>query len=214
MTVTSEDRADYESVTASFRPQPTPDMCFTACLKNILDEIFNRHDVDGHEISLNRLNDIFDYREWNASSTENIPAKLDPVISDIGFNAKVASGLEIEDLQTIISDPNRSYPLVELDKAYFDSIEDWDPRPGGDGYEWTHVVIPHTVNDEDILFYDPFGDIMLRSGNVESPPTERSQTQFYEWWSAPETRWTMWIQQKGQRTLSSPEFRSDSNEWD
>lgn len=211
MTVTDADREDYNTIVSEFISQHQLDMCFTACVKNILDDLIRRHDISGLSVSLSDLNDIFDYRHMQASTTRDIPAKLDPIISDYGFRAKVGVGLEIEDLESIIEADNRSYPIVDLDGSYFDSVEGYDPRPGADGYQWTHTVIPFVVNHENVLFYDPFGEIMMRSSNVDSPPTERSHTQFYEWWSAPETRWAVWLQREGQRTLTSPEFRGGSN---
>lgn len=211
MTISPEDRERYEAIVSKFTPQPRPDMCFTAALKNVLDELGSRHGVNGISVSIQELNEIFDYRDQFASSTRDIPARLDPVLRDYGYDSRVVSGIGIEDLQAVILDDDRSYPIVDVHESYFETVVDYDPRPGGDGFQWSHVIVPFTVNHKEILFYDPYEEIFQRSTRVNAPPVEMSQSQFFELWSAPETRWTMWVQREGQRTLTSPEFRGDDN---
>lgn len=211
MTITSDDRDQYESTVEDFIPQPRPDMCIPVALKNVLDELSERHGVDGLSMSIQELSDIFDYRDQFASATNDIPARIDPVLRDYGYDSRVVSGITLDDLQAIIDHENRSYPIVDVHETYFENVVDYDPRPGGDGFQWPHVIVPFKVNHESILFYDPYEEIFQRSTRVDSPPTEMSQRQFYELWSAPDTRWTMWIQREGQRTLTSPEFAEDNN---
>lgn len=209
MTITESERETFHSTAADFRPQITEDMCLPTALKNVLDELANRHDADS-PLSLSDLNEICDYRNGAASTAQNVPALLDPEIEEHGLETRISIGTSFEDLQAIIDDNDRSLPIVELDSAYFDSVDGYDPRGGIDGYQWDHVVIPFAVNDETILFYDPFEEIFQRSSRIDSPPTERSKTQFYEWWTAAGSRWTMWLQRSDQQVLTSPKFEEDN----
>lgn len=208
MTITDVEREAFQTTVEEFQPQITADMCLPTALKNILDEFAERHDADG-PLSLSDLNDICDYREGNAATARDVPAKLDPEIKEYDIETRVSMGTSFDDLQAIIDDNDRSLPIVELDAAYFDSVDGYDPRGGVDGYQWDHVVIPFTVNDETVLFYDPFEQIFQRSTRIDSPPTERSKTKFYEWWTAASSRWTMWLQRRHQQVLTSPQFKED-----
>lgn len=158
MTITDADREAFQSTVEEFRPQITEDMCLPTALKNVLDELAERHGADG-PLSLSDLNDICDYRAGSASTAQGVPAKLDPEIEEYGLETRISIGTSFEDLQAIIDDNDRSLPIVELDSAYFDSVDDYDPRAGVDGYQWDHIVIPFAVNEETVLFYDPYGEI-------------------------------------------------------
>jgi hypothetical protein len=209
VTISEADRETFQTAVSDFRPQITEDMCLPTALKNVLDELADRHGVD-EILSLSEINDICDYRAGAASTARNVPAKLDPEIEDWGIETRIQVGTSFDDLQAIIDDNDRSLPIVELDSAYFDSVEGYDPRGGIDNYQWDHVVIPFAVNDETVLFYDPFEEIFERSTRIEAPPTERSKNQFYEWWTAASSRWTMWLQRSDQQVLTSPRFESDN----
>lgn len=211
MTITEDDREVYDSVASGFHSQHEPDMCLPTAIKNVLDDLEARHEIDGLSMSLSDLNDILGYEYEFATASKGLPEKLDPIIGEVGYTTKISVNIELEDLESIIQDESRSYPIVDLDDAYFDSVKNWNPRAGSDGYQWPHVVIPFAVNHEEVLFYDPMGEIAMKYPGVSSPPSERSYAEFNEWWSAPETRWTLWFQREGQRTLTSPEFREAFN---
>lgn len=208
MTISESDRETFQATVEDFQPQITADMCLPTALKNVLDEFAGRHGSDS-PLSLSDINDICDYRAGGASTAQGLPAKLDPEIEEDGIETRISIGTSFEDLQAIIDDNDRSLPIVELDSAYFDSVDGYNPRGGRDGYQWDHVLIPFAVNTETVLFYDPFEQIFQRSPSVEAPPTERSKTQFYEWWTAASSRWTMWLQRRDQQVLTSPRFKED-----
>ena len=205
VTITEADRETFQSTVKEFQPQINEDQCLPAALKNILDELADRHD-GSHTLSLSDLADICDYREGFASSTRNIHSRLNPEIEQFNLEVKTTTGTHFDDLEAIINNDYRSLPIVELDDAYFDSIEGYTPLGGVDGYQWVHTVIPFAVNDEEVLFYDPYGQILRQSSRIDVPPTERSQTEFYEWWTAAGGRWTLWIERRDQQMLTSTRF--------
>ena len=208
MTITEAERQTFEATVEDFHPQILEDMCLPTALKNVLDEFAARHDA-GSPLSQSDLNDICDYREGNAATTHNIANRLDPEIEEYSIETRITINTSLDDLQAIIDEHERSLPLVELDAAYFESVDGYDVRGGSDGYQWNHIVIPFAVNDETVLFYDPFEQIFQRSGRIDSPPSERSKTEFYEWWSSASSRWTMWLEREDQQVLTSPRFTED-----
>lgn len=208
MTITETERETFQETVTDFQPQITEDMCLPTALKNVLDEFADRHDADS-PLSQSELNDICDYREGAGASSHNIAARLDPEIEEYGIETRITINTSLDDIQAIIDDQERSLPLVELDAAYFESVDGYDARAGGDGYQWNHIVVPFAVNDETVLFYDPFEEIFQRSSRIDAPPTERSKTQFYEWWSTASSRWAMWLQREDQQVLTSPRFTED-----
>lgn len=113
MTITQSDRDAFQSTVEDFQPQINEDQCLPAALKNVLDDLANRHDGD-HTLSLSDLDDICDYREGAASSTRNIHARLNPEIREYGTEVKTATGINFDDLQAIIDEKDRSLPIVEL----------------------------------------------------------------------------------------------------
>lgn len=208
MTITEAERQTFDDTVEEFNPQITEDMCLPTALKNVLDELFDRHGAD-HGLSQSDLNDICDYREGHGATSHNIPAKLNPEIEDYGIETRISMGTSLDDIQAIIEDNERSLPIVELDPAYFESVDGYDARPGTNGYQWNHIVIPFAVNDETVLFYDPFEEIFQRSTNVDKAPTERSKARFYEWWSAASSRWALWLEREDQQVLTNPNFMED-----
>lgn len=206
MTITDADRETFWDTVEEFQPQITEDMCLPTALKNVLDDFAQRHGRES-PLSLSELNEICDYREGGAATARDVPPKLDPEIEEYGIETRIMLNTSFDDLKAIIEGDDRSLPIVELDEAYFDSVEEYNPRRGVDGYQWDHVVIPFAVNDETVLFYDPFEEIFQRSSRVDSPPAERSRTEFYEWWTAASSRWTMWLESRDQQTLTSPRFQ-------
>ena len=211
MTITETDRETFQATVDDFQPQHHPDQCLPTALKNILDEMAERHGGTS-PLSLSDLDDICEYERGFASVTQNIHARLNPEIAESGVEVKTARGLNIEDLNAIINDQSRSLPVVELHQDYFDSIDDYDPRAGSNGYQWFHVVIPFAVNDETILFYDPYSQILLKSSRIDTPPTERKQRRFFEWWTSSSGRWTLWVERKDQQMITSSRFEDESNE--
>jgi signal transduction histidine kinase len=122
VTITDADRETFQTTVEEFRPQITEDMCLPTALKNVLDEFAERHGFDS-PLSLSDLNDICDYRDGGASTSRNVPAKLDPEIEEYGIETRIMFNTTFEDLEAIIDDNDRSLPIVELDAAYFDSVE-------------------------------------------------------------------------------------------
>lgn len=204
MTISDADWRRYENTTEDFQPQTLPDQCLPIALKNVLDEMADRLDYPGLSFSISDLEDICNYQEGMGSSAEEVPHVLGAEIEEIGFTVKTQINMSLGDLDEKIEKGTCSYPLVELDPDYFDTIENWSPTGSRHGRSFPHIVIPFKINTEKVLYYDPFGAIMMRSGAVSTPKRTLDQSDFFTFWSGrAHPRWTMWIEQLEQQTLEA-----------
>lgn len=202
MTITESDEETYQATVSEFQPQIKPDGCYPTAIKNILDELAERKGFDGMKLSLSDVNDLCNYRDGLYTEEEIIPEALTREISEYGFQAVEASGTEMdyERLKKIIDDENTSLPIVELDPSYFEEVENY--RVQGEP-ESTHTVIVFKVNDNRILYYDPYENFFERSSRINEAPYTWDKTGFYELWSGDhEERWTFWLEKKDQPLLS------------
>lgn len=210
MTITDSDREEYQSTIAEFHSQHKPDDCLPTALKNILNELADRHDEPGLSYSLQKLHQICNYKDEMAATPEYVPDRLGDRLEDDGYMVKSAINVELSELAGLIESEESSYPIAEVDPDYFDTIDGWDPRPGVDGRNWPHTLVMFKVNESQVLFFDPFDEMMLRSSNVDTPKTSLPKAQFYDLWSGRSlSRWTMWVEERPQTTLDQIEGGTD-----
>lgn len=209
MTITQEDRELYDTTVSDFYTQHEPDSCFPTALKNISDELADRKNEPDLRHSLSEISEVLDYMENRASASDRLASRLDPLLQKAGFEINVMTGVDYDQLQTIIDSEDRSFPVCELHEQYFEDIgqhtEVYTPEPGIDGFgRWPHVVIPFKFNSDNVLYFDPyiqfFHDLedLEESGALDVP----IQT-FNEWWSKPEKRWALWAEPMKQQTLNA-----------
>lgn len=202
MTITDSDREEYQTTIGAFHSQHKPDDCLPTALKNILDELSNRHAQPEISYSLDTLHQLCNYKEGMASTSEYVPDRLGDRLETDGYTVKSATNVELSELAGLIQSEESSYPIAEVDPDYFDTIDGWDPRPGVDGRNWPHILIMFKINDNSVLFFDPFDEMMSRSSNVDTPKTSLPKAQFYDLWSGRAlSRWTMWVEERPQTTL-------------
>lgn len=189
---------------AYFKPQPTPDYCLPIGIRNILEELADRHDAPNLAIPRREIEDITNYTPGFASSSEQVPAVLGAELEDIGYTVKQQQNTQLAELDEIIQRGTASYPLVELDPKYFDYIENWSPQSSRRGYSFPHVIVPFKINSDDLLYYDPFDQMMVQSGRVDESKVKISKNNFFDLWNeGPNPRWTMWVEQLEQQTLQA-----------
>lgn len=204
MTITEEDWETFNRLTTGFSTQHEQDSCFPTCVKNILDELADRTGSDGLRHSISDIADQFEYQHGRASKTDRIPSRLDPLIESAGYETRVFSGLDFNRLEALIQNEEWSLPICELHSRYFDDIRElnngYTPEGGRDQYgRYLHTVIPFKHNSTNILFFDPFLDWFSMDDDAQGFEVQTSL--FYEWWSRPEKRWTMWIEPTDQASL-------------
>jgi hypothetical protein len=202
VTITEADWDQYEAVTGSFQSQHRPDTCLPTALKNVLDELAERHDSPELEYGLDELSEICDYRDRMGSSTEEVPERLGAELELDGYTVKTLMNCELSELGHIIQSGESSYPIANLPPGYFDTIDGWDIRAGTDGAHFNHKLVIFNINDRTVLFHDPFEAMMMRSSRVTEPHRELSKAEFYDLWcEGAHPRWLMWIERRPQTTL-------------
>ena len=202
MTITESDKETYQSTVSEFQPQITADGCYPTAIKNVLDELAERTGHGGMSMSLSDVNSLCNYREGLYTEEQIIPDALTREVSDYGYRAVEASGsdMDYERLQQIIDNESISLPIVELDPSYFEQVENY--RVQGEA-EATHTVIVFKINDDKVLYYDPYENFFERSSRIDEAPYTWPKTGFYELWSGDrEERWTFWLEPKDQSLLS------------
>lgn len=203
MTITETDEETFQTTVTDFHAQIQPDACLPTAIKNILDELEERQDIDGLSMSQSDLNDLCGYREGFYSREEIIPEQLSHEISGYGYVAREASGdqMDLDALHTIIEDEQSSLPIVELDPDYFREVEGY--RVQESEHLPSHVVIVFKVNDDEVLYYDPYENFFERSSRIEEAPRTWSKTGFFELWSGRyDQRWSLWIDRREEPSLA------------
>lgn len=197
MTITRSDRDRYESTVTEFHVQSEPDNCFPTALKNIFDELADRKDEQGLRYSVSDIAEALDYVEHRASRSDRLASRLDPLLQEAGYEVNVMTGVDYDQLQTIIDSEDRSLPVCEFHEQYFEDVgqftDEYTPEPGLDGFgRWQHVIIPFKFNEETVLYFDPYIqffhnlDTLDETGAMNVPFSA-----FNEWWSRPEKRWAL-----------------------
>lgn len=209
MTITNEDRQQYQSTVTDFHTQPEPDSCFPTALKNIFHDLADRKDEPSLRYSVSDLGDALNYVENRASASDRLASRLDPLLEDAGYEVNHMTGVGYDQLQTIIESDDRSLPLCEFHEQYFEDVgqhtDEYTPEPGLDGYgRWKHIIVPFKINTDTVLYFDPYIQFFHNLDDLdESGAMNVPINSFNEWWSRPEKRWTLWIEPMKQQTLTS-----------
>lgn len=200
MTITSADRQSYQAKVSDFERQEREDTCLSRALENVLSELANRHDESNLEIPHDDLLEICDYLPRWGCSVEPLPESLDARINQFGYNAKIDRLEDLDELEDLIEDPNRSLPLVELAPAYLHHVQGYEVQAGKEGEAMPHIVVPFTVNHDTIQFFDPYEDFYSPPDTGGAPPSQLPKDNFFQWWSGrEEERWTMWVERESEQ---------------
>lgn len=153
-------------------------------------------------MSQSEVNDLCGYREGLYSREEVIPEQLTHELSEFGYEAVEATAPEMDfaELQAVIDNELASLPIVELDPDYFGEVEGYNVQEGE--HMPSHTVIVFKINDEEVLYSDPYENFFERSSRVDEAPNTWPRTGFYELWSGRyDERWTLWLDRSEQPTL-------------
>jgi hypothetical protein len=202
VTITESDQETYQSTVTEFQPQITEDACLPTAIKNILDELGERRDISGLSMSQSDVNDLCEYREGFYSHEEIIPEQLTHEVSEYGYEAVEATApeMDFDRLQSIIDRDDASLPIIELDPEYFLDVDGYRVQEAENMP--SHTVIVFQINDEQVLYYDPFESFFERSSGIKEAPCTWPKTEFFELWSGRfEERWTLWLDRSEQQPL-------------
>lgn len=193
MTLTDLPVADFETIIGGFLPQTNEDMCYSAGLVNIINDLGHRSVNASLRFSLRQMNDICGYRAGAHCRDDMVPTWVSQTLEPIGYRYNQAQGDEtdLDHMREITVDERSSYPLVNVSPTYFDTIR---VRRCG-AYQWDHILVVMGVDHEIIYFYDPYSSFYSRFPNIDGLPRHLTTPDFLRFWEeAWERRWVCWIE--------------------
>ena len=176
-----------------FIPQTRPDMCYSAGLVNIVNELGARPDHTPMRYSLSQMNSICGYRDGKHCQDNMVPRWISEELEPKGYRFMQEQGkdADLDFLTGIVVDPRKSFPLVNVSPDYFDHV---GIRHRG-AYQWDHVLVVMGVNHEVIYYYDTYETFYSRAPWVGETPRYIAIPIFLELWEdAFERRWLCWVE--------------------
>lgn len=210
MTITESDERTFQTVITSYHVQPEEDACLPTSLKNVLDSVADGRNEPRITTSLSDLMDLCGYRKGFGCEERVIASRLSAEVSTFGLTTREETNLDFDDLTAILENEHASRPIVEVSPEYFETVDEYRVQWDRENHPYSHTVIVFKVNDEEVLFHDPFETYFKRSSRVDEVPYSMSRTQFFELWRGDyEPGWTMWIEEEDQRTFDEYPTKSD-----
>jgi hypothetical protein len=170
-------------------------------IKNMFREYASNPDVpDDLELSERLIRNVCDQRDIGPVSL-NIGTRLSAEIADFPFEVEYQSGLDADELQTLVDEPEFSYPTVSLSQQEYDPTG-YEIDTDKNGHARKLYVLVMAVNHNEVLLYDP-----LRYAAVENPngieATEVPKPMFVNAWEGRlESTSTLWIRSTEQTRIS------------
>jgi hypothetical protein len=204
MTITDEDIVGYEDTTEHFKHQPGLQDCLPVAVKNILSELAEQHEKPQIEHSESEIKEMSDFDPEMGTSGRSLVPNLSAELEPFGYTVKDQTNGTPEDLNSVITSSSSSMPVVSLKPAYFDEIANWDPRGSRRGRNRPHAIVLFKMNSEEVLFFDPYGEMQLRSGNRTQPKRRLKYRKFLDLWNTQKSwpRWALWIDRLQETTLA------------
>lgn len=145
--------------------QPEETMCFTVCIKNVLNELAAQYgDNRLRAISLRKINDICGYKPIIATADEIAVPNMRIHLNKFGYDLKEEFGpkVTIQSLKEILVSDKTSLPIVSLSAEYFKEQINGYEVPDGPAIYY-HVVIVEKVTDSTVTVFDPFQNFVKKS---------------------------------------------------
>lgn len=152
----------------------------------------SRFDLDPEEETVRRA---WGFRSEFDGNFSQLETRLNNKLSGTPYKAYAETGMSVEELERILENRTSSLPMVELHHDYYEGVEDdYFVQPGQYEKFETPILIPIMVEDDLIIYWDPYFDYF--KGNTDtSTEMTISRNVFLELWSrADRTRWTLWIE--------------------
>lgn len=152
----------------------------------------NRFDLDPDKENVRQS---WGFRSEFDGNFSQIETRLNNKLADTPYKANAETGTSIDNLEEIIEDGLTSLPIVELHEDYYKHVDDsYSVQPGQFQEFETPVVIPVIIEDDMVLYWDPYIDYFLDGGSGTNE-IHISKHVFIEFWSRGDrTRWTLWIE--------------------
>jgi hypothetical protein len=179
--------------------QPEPNMCWTATLKMILDELANRHNDKSLKIGLKSINKICNYTKKFGPKMEIVVPAINNKVTDAGYIAKEIEGHDrFKELRDILFDDDTSLPIICFGPNYLKDQKGSSTTytvPGAPEH-YDHCVIVINIVDK-IEIIDPFDAYLSEKTYIKNVIKSLTKPKFLYYWSNSGTPyWIMWIEKK------------------
>lgn len=212
MTITESDVSAFQAEITDFHAQHEEDACYPTAIKNVVDALEEHTGRESANLSLSDIKDICGYKKGFGCREELVQARLNAEIRRNRLEAQEETGFDYYDLEEILANDSASMPIVELDPEYWDRVEGYNPQADSELIRYSHTVVVFKLNDEEVLFHDPFETFFKRSTRSDEAPYRMSRTEFYELWQGDyDPGWTFWIEESEQQTFDDI-AQSDGNQ--
>lgn len=179
--------------------QPELNMCWTASIKMILDELSNRHKQKSMKFSLKSINKTCRYSQKFGPEMDIVVPAIKNKIDRFGYIAKEFEGKDrFNELREILFNDEMSLPIVCFGPNYIKDQKGSSKTynvPGAPDYYDHCVIVTNIDNQIDII--DPLEAYLLKSTYIMDVQRNIPKTKFLYYWSNSRTPyWIMWIEKK------------------
>lgn len=194
--------------------QPEINMCWTASIKMILDELSNRHNQNSLKYSLKSINRTCHYTQRFGPEMDIVVPAIDNKVSRLGYQVKEIEGKDrFDELKDILFNDDTSLPIVCFGPNYIKDQKGSSKSynvPGSPDY-YDHCVIVTNI-DKDVEIIDPLEAYLLKSSYIMDVQNTIPKTKFLYYWSNSRTPyWSMWVEKKIKKTETLDKWIEEEN---
>jgi hypothetical protein len=193
---------EFEARASAFLPQMKEDMCYPACLTNVLNDLGRRMKIS-LKYTLGEMNRLCDYKEGLQCNEPAIPKIIDDQLkpSDYAWNSRSGKGLDIEFLKSICANTSLSRPIVRVGSSFFENkgMSTVGRR------KLDHSIIIMGVDTTIVYTYDPYETFYIRGKHKEALRRDMAIPAFLTAWdSSLEPRWVAWASPRSTKQTKLP----------
>jgi hypothetical protein len=193
MTIENLPISTFERIISNFLPQMKADMCYSACILNIVNELGSRKKISNMKYSLKEMNRLCGYKVGFQCKEAIVPNVLSEELEKFEYRYMRSFGNEndLVKLGEIITDDNLSYPIVSVSSRYFDEIGFKNA-----GYnKLNHSLVILGINHDIIYYYDPYEKFLEKSSYHSFKPRTIDKIIFEGVWEeAQYSKCSEWIE--------------------
>ena len=195
---------DIHSLIEGWRQHSEKPECLPTCLYNILFDLSNEGEkLNGIlPISIQKTKGICGYTPESGSAWDKTKKGIESKlrrnhVMDWEIRHKEGRGKDLDHLYKVLSDPNSSYPVLNLGPEYLS--ERYNAPLEGPPHSWfDHCVVGLECLEDRVVIYDPYNPFKMCYFN---PVYELDRNTFLRYWvSADPAKGIMWLQRVS-RTL-------------
>jgi len=182
--------AEFDARAGAFTPQMKEDMCYPACLTNVLNDLGKRMKIS-LKYTIGEMNRLCDYKEGLQCNEPAIPKIMDDQLKprDYTWNTRSGRNVDIDLLKDVCINQTYSLPIVRVAPSFFE--EKGMSIVGRRKLDHSIIImgIDHTI----VYTYDPYETFYMRGKHKEALRRDMAIPAFLTAWdNSQEPRWVAW----------------------